>query len=138
MADIYDLVIGRRVRARRKQLRISQKDLAKGLEIAFQQVQKYESGSNRIPSGRLFRISILLKIPVTYFFEEFSEVVDQANDESLPKAYIVPGKLSEPCAEKILSAFAAIEDRRSRRALLEVAKALRTSKELSKDLSDKF
>jgi transcriptional regulator with XRE-family HTH domain len=64
-----DIHIGRRLRERRVALGLSQSALASKLGITFQQVQKYESGANRIGGSRLWDISRSLSVPVTYFFE---------------------------------------------------------------------
>ncbi len=64
-----DKAISRRVRQRREQLGLSQPDLAGSLGITFQQVQKYESGRNRISAGRLYEIARTLKTSLLYFFE---------------------------------------------------------------------
>ena len=68
-----DLHVGSRVRMRRKILRISQEKLAEGLELTFQQVQKYERGSNRISASKLFEIAKALSTPVSYFFDGLNE-----------------------------------------------------------------
>ena len=65
-----DVHVGSQIRARRILLGLSQTDLADGLEITFQQVQKYERGSNRVSASRLYHISRLLDVPITYFFED--------------------------------------------------------------------
>lgn len=67
--DPVDVHVGQRVRARRKMLGLSQTQLGKELGVTFQQVQKYERGTNRIGSSRLFRLSSALDVPVSYFFE---------------------------------------------------------------------
>ena len=66
--DARDAEIGRLVRARRKQLGLTQTDLAERIGVAFQQVQKYETGTNRISIGRLTRIAEVLDVPPTFFF----------------------------------------------------------------------
>jgi transcriptional regulator with XRE-family HTH domain len=66
--DARDAKIGRLVRAQRKQLGLSQTDLAKRIGVTFQQVQKYESGTNRISIGRLTRIAEALDVPPPFFF----------------------------------------------------------------------
>ena len=67
--DPVDIHVGQRVRARRKMLSMSQTELGKQLGVTFQQVQKYERGTNRIGSSRLFRMSNALDVPVAFFFE---------------------------------------------------------------------
>lgn len=64
-----DQYVGGRVRARRLALGMSQEKLADVLHLTFQQVQKYEKGTNRISSSRLMQIAAALKVPVTFFFE---------------------------------------------------------------------
>ena len=65
-----DVQVGDRVRQRRRLLGMSQAALAEALGISFQQIQKYEHGTNRISASRLYEISRVLDIPVTYFFDE--------------------------------------------------------------------
>lgn len=67
--DPIDVHVGSRVRQRRKMLGLSQTQLANELGLTFQQVQKYERGTNRIGSSKLWRISKTLDVPVNYFFE---------------------------------------------------------------------
>ena len=64
-----DLHVGERVRGRRKELGISQADLGKAVDLTFQQIQKYERGSNRISASKLHQMSEYLKVPVSYFFD---------------------------------------------------------------------
>ncbi len=68
-ADPIDLHVGAQARARRILLGLSQEKLAEGLGITFQQVQKYERGSNRISASRLYNMAEILDVPITYFFE---------------------------------------------------------------------
>lgn len=64
-----DVHIGRRLRERRVSLGMSQSELAEKLGVSFQQVQKYESGANRISGSRLWDICSVVDVPVGYFFE---------------------------------------------------------------------
>src|SRR6201999_1999097 len=64
-----DRHVGSRVRMRRMMLSMSQEKLADGLRLTFQQVQKYEKGTNRIGSSRLQQIADILQVPVAFFFE---------------------------------------------------------------------
>lgn len=65
-----DVRVGMNVRLRRKSLNISQGELAASLGLSFQQVQKYESGANRISASKLHDIAEMLETPVAWFFEE--------------------------------------------------------------------
>jgi transcriptional regulator with XRE-family HTH domain len=68
--DAVDLHVGSRVRSRRRQLGLSQTELGVAIGIVFQQIQKYEKGTNRISSSRLHQISMVLKVAPAYFFED--------------------------------------------------------------------
>src|SRR5256885_4646469 len=68
-----DVHVGARVRLRRTLLGMSQEKLGDAIGLTFQQVQKYERGANRIGASRLYDLSRVLDVPVSYFFEEFGE-----------------------------------------------------------------
>jgi transcriptional regulator with XRE-family HTH domain len=65
-----DIHVGVRMRQRRSLLGMSQTTLGKAVGLTFQQIQKYESGSNRIGSSRLYEFARVLDVPVSYFFDE--------------------------------------------------------------------
>jgi transcriptional regulator with XRE-family HTH domain len=65
-----DKHVGSRVRMRRMMLRMSQEKLGEGLGVTFQQVQKYEKGTNRIGASRLQNMAHILQVPVAFFFED--------------------------------------------------------------------
>jgi ribosome-binding protein aMBF1 (putative translation factor) len=66
--DELDLLIGKRLRERRMLLAITQEELARRIGLSFQQLQKYEIGENRISAARLFKLSEILEVPITWFF----------------------------------------------------------------------
>ena len=68
--DPVDMHVGKRLKARRVGLRISQSDIGKKLGVTFQQIQKYENGTNRVGASNLFRLADALEVPVAYFFED--------------------------------------------------------------------
>jgi transcriptional regulator with XRE-family HTH domain len=68
-ATAVDKYVGGRVRMRRMMLSMSQEKLGGALGLTFQQVQKYEKGTNRIGASRLQQISHVLQVPVSFFFE---------------------------------------------------------------------
>ena len=70
-----DVHVGVRVRLRRTLLGMTQTDLSDVLSLSYQQVQKYESGMNRISASRLFDLSRVLDVPVEYFFEDMPRKV---------------------------------------------------------------
>lgn len=68
-AKRVDRHVGEQIRARRAMLGLTQEDLARALGISYQQVQKYETGGNRVSAGRLFEIARRLGVDVSHFFE---------------------------------------------------------------------
>lgn len=69
VAKRADARVGERIRERRTELGLTQEDLAKQLMISYQQLQKYETGANRVSAGRLYEIARILNTDVHYFFE---------------------------------------------------------------------
>jgi transcriptional regulator with XRE-family HTH domain len=89
-ADPIDLAIGSRLRLRRLAMGFSQETLARALGITFQQIQKYERGTNRIFASRLFHLARVLRVPVSYFFQGLS-----------PEGEVPPGsETAAPAAEE--------------------------------------
>ena len=112
-AVIIDAKIGRRLTLRRRQLKISQTTLGKTVGVTYQQIQKYESGKNRIPSGRLVQIARVLSVPVTWFFE------DAVSSEGSSKGNAETRKLEAFLQSRegitLAIAFSAISNPRTRR-----------------------
>jgi transcriptional regulator with XRE-family HTH domain len=111
-----ELAIGARLRARRRQLGLSQSDLAMRLGVSFQQVQKYERGSNRVAASTLVAAASALDVTVSWLVGEDS--APREDDEDVFRALARPGAL------EILQAFSAIPDPRGRAALLALAKEM--------------
>jgi transcriptional regulator with XRE-family HTH domain len=111
-----ELVIGARMRTRRRQLGLSQSDLAARLGVSFQQVQKYERGANRVAASTLLAAAQALGTSIGWLVGE--EVSGRDDDEDVFRA------LSRPGALEILQAFNAIADLRTRTALLALAKEM--------------
>ena len=78
MSHPVDVHVGRRLKQIRSLRRMSQTDVARRLKLSFQQIQKYEIGSNRVAASRLFELSRILDVPTSYFFEGIEDV-DTAN-----------------------------------------------------------
>ena len=72
-----DVHVGSRVRIRRTLLGLTQGQIGEALGLTFQQIQKYERGANRIGSSRLFKLSNLLDVPVTYFFDDMPDQLER-------------------------------------------------------------
>ena len=82
-ANPVDAYVGNRIRLRRLMLNLSQKKLALMLGITFQQVQKYELGINRIGASRLWDMSVVLQVPVSFFFEGITAEIDKFSPRRL-------------------------------------------------------
>ena len=87
--DKVDVHVGQRLRVRRSLLGMSQEKLAEAVGITFQQIQKYERGTNRVSAGRLFQFSRILDIPVSYFYEQLaaSDVSNQGLSDNEQKEF---------------------------------------------------
>ena len=71
MSHPVDIHVGQKLKQIRTLRRLSQTDVAKRLNLSFQQIQKYEKGTNGVSSIRLLQLSNYLKVPINYFFEDF-------------------------------------------------------------------
>jgi len=81
VAKRIDEHLGERIRERRTHLGLTQEQLASALQISYQQVQKYETGANRVSAGRLYEIAVRLDVDVNFFFEGLSEA---SKSEQMP------------------------------------------------------
>ena len=73
MEDNFNKHLGSKLKLRRLSLSLTQTKVAKAINVTFQQIQKYEKGTNGVSSIRLLQLANYLKVPVNYFFEDFSE-----------------------------------------------------------------
>ena len=73
MEDNFNIHLGKKLRMRRLSLGLTQTKVAQAINVTFQQIQKYEKGTNGVSSIRLLQLSNFLKVPISYFFEDFSE-----------------------------------------------------------------
>ena len=83
MDDNFNKHLGSKLKLRRLALGLTQTKVAKAINVTFQQIQKYEKGTNGVSSIRLLQLSNYLKIPINYFFEGFSEYainLDKSNE----------------------------------------------------------
>jgi transcriptional regulator with XRE-family HTH domain len=116
-----DKHVGSRVRMRRMMLGMSQEKLGDALGLTFQQVQKYEKGTNRIGASRLQQISAILQVPVSFFFDggpQAGEPLSGLNEAPSP-AYVADF-LSTMEGLTLVKAFIRIEDKKIRRRLVDL------------------
>ena len=136
VSNPVDRHVGSRVRMRRVLLGMSQERLGDALGITFQQVQKYEKGSNRIGASRLNQIAQTLGVAVAFFFE--GAPVDAAREgeaggygfADLDQATYVENAMTTPDGLLLAKAFARIKDRKRRRMLISMANTLADEDEL--------
>ena len=79
MEDNFNKHLGNKLKLRRLALGLTQTKVAKAINVTFQQIQKYEKGTNGVSSIRLLQLSNYLKVPINYFFEDFSEYLITAD-----------------------------------------------------------
>ena len=113
-----DIALGTRVRLRRKEMGMSQDQLARAVGITFQQVQKYEHGTNRISFSRLVEIAEALSCSVADLVGD----LDKTKPSASFNRHI--SFLNEPGASDLLEAYAVIESPKRRRAILNLARQL--------------
>ncbi len=111
--DPLDIKVGSKVRALRLERQMSQEKLGDALGLTFQQVQKYEKGTNRISAGRLQRIAAILEVPVSVFFadanppaggaESLFDLVDTGSALRLLRAY---SRIPSPALKRALTTLA--------------------------------
>jgi transcriptional regulator with XRE-family HTH domain len=121
-----DKHVGSRVRMRRMLLGMSQEKLGEALGLTFQQVQKYEKGTNRIGASRLQQISKTLNVPPSYFFEgqAVEDRTDVPPDAAMQESTNVVDFLSTAEGLHLNKAFARIHDPRIRKKIIELVAAL--------------
>ena len=119
MEDNFNKHLGNKLKLRRLALGLTQTKVAKAINVTFQQIQKYEKGTNGVSSSRLVQLSNFLKVPITYFYEDFSEYkVDPQNsdkvdaDKDLNYSFLVKifTKLSQAEKGKVLQILKNVAD----------------------------
>ena len=126
-----DIHVGSRIRLRRTLLGMSQQKLGEAIGLTFQQVQKYERGTNRVGSSRMFELARVLDVPVSYFFEEMgSDVAARGRQHAFGIASEAPANAgsADPMTKRetleLVRAYYKITDTKVRKRLFEMTKAL--------------
>ncbi len=124
-----DVHVGARLRQRRTLLGMTQPNLGDALGMSFQQVQKYEKGTNRISASRLFYLSGMLDVPVEYFFDDMPAAVAASSPaQGGGKAKKPPSYEPDPMAKRetleLVRAYYKIRDPEIREHLFEMTKTL--------------
>jgi transcriptional regulator with XRE-family HTH domain len=120
--DPVDVHVGANIRLFRSAKGLSQTAVGKALDVTFQQIQKYEKGANRVGPARLTKLSKLLGVPVSRFFEDHEGAVSSGASK------VVDDLLSQQFAMRLLKAFAALRTPKTRLAVLSMIEALSEEK----------
>ncbi|APO79274.1 transcriptional regulator protein (plasmid) [Rhizobium etli 8C-3] len=118
-----DIEVGRRIRMQRRVLGMSQSALAERVSVTFQQVQKYEKGSNRVGASRLQGIADCLNVPVSFFFEGMSGA-DESESALVKGMDDLTGFISTAEGLALNRAFLAVKDARIRQKIVGLVKSL--------------
>jgi len=121
MNDEIDVHLGRRLRRRRRLLGLTQQQLAAACGVRFQQIQKYECAANRMSAARLWQLSDVLQVPVSYFYEGLVEA--QAETRTLTEVGEPPEAFGREETTDLIQAFYRLSER-PRQRLLDLAKSL--------------
>jgi len=113
-----DKHVGRRVRMRRKMLAMSQEKLGAALGLTFQQVQKYENGTNRMGASRLQQMSDILQVPVEFFFEGALNASEPHGSGSALSVAQIDEFVSDSNGLRLIGAFMRIDNAALRRRIV--------------------
>lgn len=123
--DPIDIHVGARVKLRRTFLGMSQADLARALNLAYQTIQKNERGETRIPAGRLYRSSQILGVPLDFFFNELSDddAAEKKHTSALQSEAGTDQLLQRETLE-LIRAYYCIRDKKSRKGIVNLVISL--------------
>jgi len=128
-----DVHVGTRIRLRRTLLGLNQERLSEAIGLTFQQVQKYESGANRVSSSRLYDLANVLDVSISYFFEGMAAGVQNQTPSMLMTAKLLPAidREKDPLAKRetleLVRAYYRIPDAAVRKRLADLVKAVAKS-----------
>jgi transcriptional regulator with XRE-family HTH domain len=119
-----DKHVGSRVRMRRIMLAMSQEKLGAALGLTFQQVQKYEKGTNRIGASRLQQISQILQVPVAFFFEDLPNTLAPYDSSGSASVAQIDDFVSDQDGLRLIGAFTRIDNAALRRRIVMLVKEI--------------
>jgi transcriptional regulator with XRE-family HTH domain len=134
--NAIDVQVGARVRLRRNMLGLSQERLGAAIGLTFQQVQKYERAANRISASRLYQLSRVLDVPVSFFYDD----LDPVRAPAIPAGFAEPPGAAfeaDPLRKRetveLVEAYFAVADPAVRRRLFDLARSLAAETERTPD-----
>ena len=118
-ANAVDTHVGQRIRDKRNERGLSQTEVANALGVTFQQVQKYERGTNRVGASRLFDLSRILSVPVQYFFEGLNNQLTPIEKED---DHVT--RLMKPDTIELVEAYFKVRNPQVRRQILSTIRSI--------------
>lgn len=103
MPHLVDVHVGRQLKQIRTLRRLSQTDVARRLGLSFQQIQKYEIGSNRVAASRLFELANILDVPTSFFFEGLDADKSESADSSMEIVQAVASIRDEKTKSRVIT-----------------------------------
>lgn len=134
--NAIDVHVGIRARLRRMLMGLSQEALASAMDVSFQQVQKYENGTNRIGAARLYELARALDVPVGYFFDEMPEEITNGSYKLLPDP--LPSSSDDASfavreTMLMVRAYYGIEDPAVRRRMLDLMRVMANGEDVGSE-----
>ena len=122
--DLVDSHVGNRIRARRRLCKVSQAELADGIGLSFQQIQKYERGLNRVSASKLYAIAKRLGVPISHFFDGLAEtdLLPGEGDRALRREQDFADFLASDEGQELVNSFRRLDSARLRRGYLDFVK----------------
>lgn len=132
-----DVHVGSRVRLRRTLLGLSQEKLGEAIGLTFQQVQKYERGANRIGASRLYDLSRVLDVPVSFFYEDMPDDTASMSPRNITQDVVEPESAeADPMTKRetleLVRAYYRITDSSIRKRVYDLTKSLAASMDLAR------
>ncbi len=126
MPNPIDVHVGSRLRMRRMLVGMSQEKLGESLDLTFQQIQKYEKGSNRISASSLYDMSRILEVPVQFFFDDMvrADAASTGKADKPAGSFEMIEFLSSPDGAQLVRTFSEIESPEVRRNILDLVKSV--------------
>ena len=122
MTKDINTLIGKKLRQKREELGLTQRQVASNLDVTFQQLQKYEKGTNQVSAGKLIALSKLFKVPVSYFYNTKGTMV--AGFAENQEGYSSKKDKTDKDLEKLAKCFKSIKDDQVKEQVLKLVKSL--------------
>ena len=120
--DSIDVIVGERLKKRRLLLKISQQDLGQAIHVSPQQIRKYECGTNRMTSGKLYELAEALQVSIEYFFDDKNYAQKAEEGKITPR--LIENQIEEGELSELVRYFNTMRDITVRKKVLDLIKSL--------------